>query len=460
MKKIIYIFIALLFISSSCTKDDLEPTLEQNKDVETGIVTVEDLAGVLGGSYNRMTSNFYYGRDIIIYGEVRSDNCYANGKSGRFVTAAAMNMTDADAYASDTWTQIYAVIATSNIVISKKDAGLEGDADDVNDLVGQAYIMRALAHFDLLRIFGQQFVTGGTSPNGIPYITEYKGDNITPARNTADEVKTMIYADLDQAISLTYDVTSGSDKTYLSKYAAHALKARVANYFEDWSIAKSACEAVINSGVYSIIPSADYISSWGLKENANSIFELAYSSTDNQGINGLQYIYRGSSYGDVRVLSNLQNIFETTDVRASVIGVDPASTAYVGNLVKYPSSDYSDNIVLFRYEEVILNYAEALYELNNSDANALTQLNLITSNRGATAYTVINKANILLERRKELCFEGFRFDDLARTGVSIPLVDAFNQTHGGPAYGSYKYAFPIPKVELNANANIKQNLGY
>jgi hypothetical protein len=67
---------------------------------------------------------------------------------------------------------------------------------------------------------------------------------------------------------------------------------------------------------------------------------------------------------------------------------------------------------------------------------------------------------VLLERRKELCFEGFRFDDLARTGSDIPLVDQYRQTHGGPKYGSYKYAFPIPTVEMTANSNMVQNDGY
>jgi starch-binding outer membrane protein, SusD/RagB family len=87
-------------------------------------------------------------------------------------------------------------------------------------------------------------------------------------------------------------------------------------------------------------------------------------------------------------------------------------------------------------------------------------LNRIPAKRGANLYTEATKANVLLERRKELCFEGFRFDDLARTGSDIPLVDQYRQTHSGPKYGSYKFAFPIPTVEMNANSNMVQNEGY
>jgi len=128
------------------------------------------------------------------------------------------------------------------------------------------------------------------------------------------------------------------------------------------------------------------------------------------------------------------------------------------NLGKYPSADFSDNIPLFRYEEQVLILAEAKIELGES--GALDILNQIPAKRGALLYTAATKANVLLERRKEFCFEGFRFDDLARTGSDIPLVDPMRQTHGGPKYGSYNYAFPIPTVEMNANSAMVQNIGY
>ncbi len=459
MKKNIYIILIVLIGIGfqSCTEDSLEPTLAQNKDVETSINNVEDLQGVLRGAYNRMTSSSYYGRDFIIYGEVRSDNCYANGNSGRFLTAAAMDMGETDGYATDTWTQIYRVIASANIIIGKEGAELEGDVGEINQVIGQAYAIRALAHFDLLKLYGQQNVSGeGT--RGIPYITEYKGEDLAPARKTVAEVRSMIEADLSKALSLMSDALNGS-KEFISTYAVYAIQSRVALYFGDWNTVVSASEAIINSGNYSIIPQAQYVASWQAKQNVNSIFELAFSSVDNQNINGLQYIYRGSNYGDIRVLPDLASIFDAGDVRNSpeMIGME---LGYLTNLGKYPATDYSDNIPIFRYEEIILNYAEALFRLNPADPNALTYLNMIPAQRGANAYTTVTEDNLLQERRREFCFEGFRFDDLARTGRDIPLVDALLQTHGGPSYGSYNYAFPIPRVELNANANITQNAGY
>jgi hypothetical protein len=464
-KYIIIMIVALVGMFISCSKDNLDPTLAQSKSVETSIQTVEDLQGILYGAYNRMTSTSYYGRDFIIYGEVRSDNCFSNGNSGRFVTVAAMDMGNNDGYASGTWSQIYAVIASANIIIGAE--GITGDAAELNHIKGQAYAIRALAHFDLLKLFGEQHVIGGDATLAIPYIMEYKGDNLLPSRNTVAEVKGFIYDDLTTALSLMSASLNDPSVQQITTYAVNAIQARVAVYFGDWAIAKTACEAIINSGNFAVTPAASYANIWNVDSPPNSIFELAFSSTDNANINGLAYIYRGSSYGDIQVLDDLANIFDPTDVRLVGMigfydenqdGTIDATENKLRNLGKWSALDYSNEVILFRYEEVILNYAEALFEL--SDANALTYLNMIPAERDATQYATITKDNILLERRKELCFEGFRFDDLARTGKDIPLVSPFQQTHEGPTYGSDKYAFPIPLVELNANSSMVQNFGY
>ena len=179
------------------------------------------------------------------------------------------------------------------------------------------------------------------------------------------------------------------------------------------------------------------------------------------GINGLANIYRGSSYGDIAVLQDLVDIYDATDVRLTdIIAVDSTTTKYyIRNYGKYPTmATFEDNISVIRYEEMILIYAEAIMATN--PASALTYLNMIPAKRNASLYTAATLDNILLERRKEFAFEGMRFDDLARTGKAIPLVDGLKQTHGGPAYGSYNYAFPIPNSEVGVNSNVEQNPGY
>jgi len=460
MKKIINSILVIVLVGSlfSCSKSSLDPTLAQNKAVETSITSLEDIQGLLYGAYDRMTNSAYYGRDFIIFGEVRSDNCFSNGNSGRFVTPAAMKMGDDDGYALNTWAQIYRVIANANIIIGQDPSKLTGDKDVINNVIGQAYAVRALAHFDLLKLYGEQHVTGGNNL-GIPYVMQYKGDDLLPARNTVAEDKSFIEADLAKALTLMSPALNAADKESISTYAVYALQSRVAIYFGDWAAAKTACEKVINSGVYTIAAPSDYSKTFSAKGTDNVIFELAERPTDNQNINGLSYIYRGNSYGDIQALPDLLSIFDDGDVRAAADMIAFDADGKLRNIGKYPTNaNYDYDIPLIRYEEVILNYAEALFHLG--DANALTYLNMITSKRLANAYTTINEENILQERRRELCFEGFRFDDLARTHNDIPLVAPLLQTHGGPAYGSYNFAFPIPIAEINANSNMVQNKGY
>ena len=127
---------------------------------------------------------------------------------------------------------------------------------------------------------------------------------------------------------------------------------------------------------------------------------------------------------------------------------------------KYPELQGSDNVNISRYEEVILNLAEALFEQGDM-AGAITQLNEITSNRGATAYAgTITKDDILNERRKELIFEGFRFFDLARNGRDLPKISDLQIFTETIVAGDHRYALPIPLVEMDANSNMVQNKGY
>jgi hypothetical protein len=445
--------IIFLIFLVSCTDSDLDPTLSNDKDVATGIENLEDIQGIANGMYDRMTVTTYYGRNMQIFGEVRSDNCFANNSTGRFLTEAQMIVSPDNS--NGPWEAIYAVIASANIIIQQDMEKISGDLQKLHHIAGQAYIARAMAHFDLLRLYGQQHANGNL---GIPYIKNYGKNELNPGRNTVEENKKAIFEDIETGLALMSESNNPKTKQYISTYAAYALKARVALYFKEWEKAKQAAQTVVASGKFNIVDASGYVNSWKTKNAENSIFELAFSTSDNNGINSLHNIYSGTGYGDVEVLDNLVSIFDDSDIRksASMIGYETVSEKQkLRNLGKFPSPDFSDNIVLMRFEEVLLILAEAKIELGETDA--LEVLNQIPAKREAQLYTEATKENVLLERRKELCFEGFRFDDLARTGSDIPLVDQFRQTHGGPRYGSYKFAFPIPAKEMSANSNMVQN---
>lgn len=199
-----------------------------------------------------------------------------------------------------------------------------------------------------------------------------------------------------------------------------------------------------------------------------TISGIVTSSEDGSALPGVTVQVKGTTVGtttdlDGKYVLKIQPnhktlVFSFVGMKTREVAID--ANGKLRNMGKYPTNaNFDYDIPILRYEEVILNYAEALFELGDA-ANALTYLNMITSNRLANDYTEATKANIMQERRRELCFEGFRFDDLARTHSDIPLVSPLEQTHGGPAYGSYNFAFPIPIAEINANSNMVQNKGY
>jgi len=159
MKKLIYTTFAavLLFTAASCSDSDLDPTLAQSKDLEANVKSAEDLKGILYGALNRMSASTYYGRDYIIITEVRSDNVYSNGNSNRFINEARMDILPTQS--NGVWSQLYSVIGSANIIINAAD--ITGDAAEINHYKGQALALRALAHFDLVKLYGQQHVTGG-----------------------------------------------------------------------------------------------------------------------------------------------------------------------------------------------------------------------------------------------------------------------------------------------------------
>lgn len=454
------ILLVLFLVLSACSTDDLEPTLAQDKSVEGSITKVANLESILRGAHDILTGSGYYGRDLIANNEVRSDNCFSNGNSGRFSTQAEFKYNENTDYI---WNNAYQLIANCNIIINIDLTTIDGDQELGKHVQGQALILRALAHYDLLRVFGQQHASGTL---GVPIVTTFKGEDLFPSRNTITEVKDFIYNDLEKAYSMMNSkFDASSSRIIVSKDVAKALESRVAIYFGDWSRAKDAAKKVIDTNNYTVAEKSVYVSNWAIASASNSIFELAYAGDDNLSSNSLPYIYRYPSdapagYGDVQVTANVINIFENGDVRKDILGYQNGGLV-LRNMKKYPdTATGTDNIPLFRYEEVILNYAEALYEINNADTNAVTQLNLITSKRGATAVTTATKDIILLERRKELMFEGFRYDDLMRTGKSIDVLDATGTKTKTLSYPNVLFAYPIDIREINANSNIVQNKGY
>jgi len=121
----------------------------------------------------------------------------------------------------------------------------------------------------------------------------------------------------------------------------------------------------------------------------------------------------------------------------------------IGSVSRNMNNDYA----IFRYTDILLMKAEV--RLRQSDAAAgLPLVNMIRSRAGVDDYTVLTLDNLLAERGRELFGESWRRSDLIRFGVNNEAWWA------KPATSATVNLFPIPQVQMDANANLTQNPGY
>jgi len=136
------------------------------------------------------------------------------------------------------------------------------------------------------------------------------------------------------------------------------------------------------------------------------------------------------------------------------------------------------DVILMRYADVLLMYAEAKFELGQgADPTALAAFNLVRTRAGMPTVGALTQAAIRLERRVELAFEGLRLLDIRRWKIAeavmpTPVVTGIDYINasGAKVTATYPasarqfpvraYLWPIPQSELDLNANLKQNPGF
>src|SRR5215203_755711 len=147
---------------------------------------------------------------------------------------------------------------------------------------------------------------------------------------------------------------------------------------------------------------------------------------------------------DIKLVETGANL-EVTGIRAYKYPVD---WAHLG------SQNIDNDFVYFRLADVMLMKAEALVRTNGAAA-ALTIVNAIRVNRGATPLASVTLDNLLDERARELYLEGWRRQDLIRFGKFLGPKQ-LKTAQSDPKF----LLFPIPSQQIAANPNLVQNPGY
>lgn len=451
--KVALLSIGLLTVSVSCSDDFVEREFFQ--EVEQGqLKTIQELESFSRGMYDAMRSQYYYGCDFLAYGEVRSDEMYSNLGSGYYVNVMNYTQISSDGYAKDTWAFIYRSVATANVVINTDITGFKAsDKSYASFLQGQAYAVRALNFFDLLRVYGQKY-TGASTSLGVVLPLKYD-PKAKQARSTIAETEAQIEADFTKAEQLMTANNRSTSKTDLSLSALKGLMARYYLYKGNYAKVRELVKYIVDTKDYEVVPASGLQDSFAFKMNGsatNSIFELAVGNTGSLSTNSYAYKINYDGYGNVVVNPDVLDLYEPDDVRLKLFTeLDGELFVSAGDAGKYLNITGSDNIKMLRFEEVLLDGVEA--ELNGGDVSkALEYYNKIRTNRNLPAAASVDMTELKKERTRELIGEGLRQWDLRRWGDAVPRP-------AGASADPFLNAFPIPLSETNVGA-VQPNQGY
>lgn len=459
---IVFALIGAMMSVTSCKKSFLEKFPPTALPPEQALATESDLQAALRGAYAGLRATDFLVRTVPVLGDLLADNTYVSlTNSGRYIVFNNYTWTVADGNVAGFWTGAYAAILRANNIINSNVTATA----NVSQYKGEAYAIRALCYFYLVRYFAKPY-TDDPNSLGVPIVLEYN-PAAKPPRNTVAEVYTQIISDLNQAVSL---MTTFTNSTQFSKYAARGLQAKVYLTMGDKANAKTAATDVITNGGFTVVAAANHQGYWSTltprTDKVETLFEVSSDINASSGFDGLANIYNQAGYGDMLCSDPLYALFETTDIRRSLYTTGTRgglAAIFINN--KYPGtfgSEISDTKIL-RMSEIYLIAAEA--SLPADEAGALTYLNYVTSRRGATAISSTGAQlfeDVITERRKELAFEGDRFLDLQRLKRDITRSSNYPAAALSLPYANFRRLMPIPQVEIDANPAIKpqQNTGY
>ena len=477
MRKIVYTLLSLTtgFALTSCSKDFTETQFHQGEQMAP-LSSVEQLTSFVNGTYVKMRDGYYLGSYYRAYGEVRSDEMYNTEKTGRLLGVSTYTMKTTEQEAESTWKAIYRVIGNANIAINAADNLTWGGSNDpveianeIKRLKGQAYTIRALALFDLLRLYGQQYA-GGTL--GVPIPLQYD-PNASSTRATVAQTEAQIESDLNRANALfeaigdVVEQTSSSEKNYISPLALKAIASRYYLYKHDYAKVAELSDAIINSGKYAVAAKDDLQGSFSKPDAANSVFELTVGTTGSLSSDAYDYLVHYSpGYAQLAVSEQAVNLYEAGDVRKNLItsGRLGGQTKYFLNN-KFYGTQGSNNIKVIRYEEVLLNAIEA--HLNTDDTAGTGDktkgyYNTLRHERGLSDVSAVTLDDLKKERVRELVGEGQRYWDLLRWAAAIPQLNSAGNVVRSRNIGDKLLAFPIPKSEVDSpnSGGVSQNEGY
>lgn len=387
-----------------------------------------------------------------------------------------------NAWIEEAWGEYYQGISRANLLLENmnkvKVKDTDTDREKFSRLIAEVRIFRALAYFDLVRLFGD-----------IPFIDKFESvaSDFKYKRKSKAEIYEFICTEFEESIDDMpwYDEYSGGYNGNISKGAAQALLARIylfrggwsldqtgemvreANYRDYYTKANTYLDALISSGKHELNSSYEAVfkNLCELKlEPKENLYEIPfYSATGANAGSSIIGSYNGvlipkeSKFGRanafIRTHKFFADTFEDNDTRKPVAIADwkmtmvdgkervvdiPANQSYNWTPAKWRKDWYTGpiqdlnstniNWVLIRYSDALLMKAEVMNELFGPTAETIAPLNQVRrrafgNNISEVSSVDLNPSDftketlfeeIKAERARELCFEGLRRLDLVR----------------------------------------------
>ena len=468
MKKILFLFSVIFFVSACADRLNIEP--EQSLSTDLAFVDENTSRASLLGVYSRCQDLEVVGSMPQIIADYQGDNV---NFIGSFPTLQDINLWTTlsdNASLESIFRDNYRAILAANAVIQNApgvaDVGFS-DAEK-SSVVGEALFLRALVYFNLVNLYAQPYtLDNGASPGLTLILTPdiLNGEEVLAGRNTVAEVYDQIESDLTMAMQSIDDATVAGPSRATTG-AAQALLARLALYKGDYPTAVTMADNVTKNASFALASDYSFYNSL----SSEDVFTIEMSTTDNSrtGTGGWASYYLPAELGargDCPISDAFLATFEPGDKRLEMTTVGANGLTYT---TKYPdATNNTDNAPVIRITEMYLTLAESLARTTNTvSEDILALLNPLRVRAGLAEFQTSDFADanalidaILDERRKELAFEGHRRMDLLRLGLPLRSVDG-EPGFGASSPGDQRVVMPIPQREIDLGSSLPQNAGY
>jgi hypothetical protein len=525
----IYAVALVLFFTGGCKKSFLDTEPVTSVTDENFYKTPADAFKALVGCYDGLQIVWSEGVALPVAAEVMSDNTFGGtGASDGFGYQMidefdkARSPSDQNVYERN-WALYYKALYRCNMLISKMDQIQWGSNTALRKTYeSETRYLRGYLLFDMVRLWGN-----------IPLLTAPSAENLPQAN--PDDVYKVIAEDLKFAAEnmqgVNYTAQPVAERGRVTKYAAEALLARVylfyTGYYAKTDLVGLVTKANVLTYLEDVISNSGYgllddyanlwpaasLASYAKEDNKETIFAIKYTYTSDYdgntdgnhwmimtGIREQALFPYGNGWGAETVNPKLWAAYSAADTRrmASITSIADEKLAFTNQSKQreytgYYAKKYSPMIdengkplpegygntsfqigqfqdyVSIRYADVLLMAAEL------GSANAQTYFNEVRQRayKGAFTPLAVNQENIMKERRLEFAFEGIRYYDLLRQGISKAAQEIAETTtvlNGGKSAEkkilagnviATKGLQQIPYTQINlSNGVLKQNTGW